>query len=139
MIKSRLVCAAVHRFLSSCWRCYIEWVISSHRPHADMTTTQTWLPLLAFARCQASIVSAGEQCIMSYAKVSWASPYKEEYALRRSLWDNTTYLSVICLRLISLRRQLIIYKQVDYTGAFDLLKPPPQSPHVHKHLNDLIC
>ena len=27
-----------------------------------------------------------------------------------------------------------IYKQVDCTGSFDLLNPPPQSPHVHKHL-----
>ncbi len=62
---------------------------------------------------------------MAYAKVSWASPYKEEDALRRSVWGNTTYLSVICLRLISLRRHLIIYKQVDCTGAFDLLNTSP--------------
>ena len=71
---------------------------------------------------------------MAYAKVSWASPYKEEDALRRFLWGNTTYLSVICLRLISLRRHLIIYKQVDCTGTFDLLKLPLQTPHVHRHL-----
>ena len=71
---------------------------------------------------------------MSVAKVSWASPCKEEDALRKSLWGHTTYLSVICLRLISLRRHLIIYKQVDCTGTFDLLELPLQSPHVHRHL-----
>ena len=71
---------------------------------------------------------------MSYAKVCWASPCKEEHALRKFLWGNTTYLSLLCLRLISVRCYLIISKLFDCTGAFDFFTTSPQSSYVHKHL-----
>ena len=50
---------------------------------------------------------------MPYVKVCWASPCKEEYALRKSLWGNTTYFFVICLPLISFRCYLITNKQFE--------------------------
>ncbi len=63
---------------------------------------------------------------MSYVKVSWASPCREEDALRKWLRGHTTYLSVICLWPISLRRHFILFTnklvaQVPLTSW----KPPP--------------
>ena len=49
-----------------------------------------------------------EFLFMLYANVSWASPCREEDALRKCLWCNATYLSVICLWPMSLRHHLIL-------------------------------
>ncbi len=49
-----------------------------------------------------------EFLFMLYANVSWASPCREEDALRKCLWCKATYLSVICLWQMSLRHHLML-------------------------------
>ena len=74
-----------------------------------------------------------ETCIMSYAQVRWASPCNDVNAQCRSLWGKTTYLCVICLRLVGTACYFIVPKRC-FEMLFDLLITLTHTSCVHTNM-----